>query len=187
MLEAGGRDLNLNPFIHIPPGFMKTRVDPSVNWMYQTEPSPNTGGRVVSDPTWRHPLCEAFIDGAVRLGIPRNDDYNGHQQIGVGYTQRTIHRRRRMSRLGRFCMPNMGSQGNCSNRPSSIMALAPPIPSSAGLENEQHLPFELSSCRQVLYRSEQHGGVPIVDELNGYFAEAPPSIKPSAARLHRIR
>ena len=26
---------------------------------------------------WFHPVCEAFIAGAVGLGIPRNPDYNG--------------------------------------------------------------------------------------------------------------
>ena len=31
------------------------------------------------------PACEAFIEGAVEYGIPRNDDYNGSDQAGVGY------------------------------------------------------------------------------------------------------
>ena len=40
VLEAGGRDYN--PFIHIPAGFMKTLVDPSVNWLYESEGSEGT-------------------------------------------------------------------------------------------------------------------------------------------------
>jgi choline dehydrogenase len=154
---------------------MKTRLDPSVNWLYETEPSPNTGGRIIAQPRgktlggssaingmaynrgqrldfdgwaqrgnrgwgyadvlpyfrrgehklgdgdevfrgregrlvvtdgeWKHPLCDAFIEGALSLGIPRNDDYNGQQQVGVGYTQRTIHKRRRMSAARAFLNP----------------------------------------------------------------------------------
>ncbi len=41
---------------------------------------------------WIHPICEAFLDGALELGIPRNADYNGRTQAGAGYFQRTIHR-----------------------------------------------------------------------------------------------
>ena len=44
VIEAGGRDWN--PFIHIPAGFMKTLVDPSVNWLYESEGSEGTAGRL---------------------------------------------------------------------------------------------------------------------------------------------
>ena len=40
LLEAGPPDWN--PFIHIPAGFMKTLVNPSVNWMFESEPSEGT-------------------------------------------------------------------------------------------------------------------------------------------------
>lgn len=170
VLEAGGRDLN--PFIHIPAGFMKTMRDASVNWLFETEPSAGTAGRrigqprgktlggssainghiynrgqrmdfdtwaqmgnrgwgyldvlpyfmrserrlgnaderfrgrdgelVVEDLQWHHPLCDAFIEGATSLGIPRNDDYNGESQDGVGYFQRCVHKGRRMSAARAF-------------------------------------------------------------------------------------
>ncbi|MGH7118548.1 MAG: GMC family oxidoreductase [Acetobacteraceae bacterium] len=48
------------------------------------------GEQPVTDMDWFHPICEAFIAGAVGYGIPRNDDYNGASQLGVGYFQRTI-------------------------------------------------------------------------------------------------
>lgn len=51
----------------------------------------------VSDIEWIHPICERFIAGAQGLGIPRNPDYNGASQAGVGYFQRTIKGRWRMS------------------------------------------------------------------------------------------
>lgn len=65
------------------------------------------GSLIVSDPGWHHPLCEAFIEGAVQLGIPRNPDYNGATQEGVAYAQRTIHRGRRVSASRAFLHPAM--------------------------------------------------------------------------------
>ena len=170
VLEAGPPDRNI--FIHVPAGFMRTFVNPDLNWMYESEPGPATGGRivaaprgktlggsssinghvysrgqradydtwaqqgnrgwgfadvlpyfkraerrvgpaddrfrgregglVVTDSDWSHPLCEAFIDGAIGLGIPLNPDYNGAVQEGVSYTQRIIHRRRRVSSYRAF-------------------------------------------------------------------------------------
>ena len=175
VLEAGPRDWH--PFIHIPAGFMKTIADPSVNWLYDMEPSHWTAGRrikaprgktlggsssinghiynrgqrmdfdtwaqrgnrgwsyadvlpyfrrserrlgdsddrfrgrdgdlAVSDIDWSHPLTEAFIEGCVENGIPRNPDYNGHHQEGVAYAQRTIENGRRMSAAKAFLHPVM--------------------------------------------------------------------------------
>src|SRR5262249_28241848 len=63
------------------------------------------GTLTVSDLDWRHPLCEAFIEGAVGLGIPRNPDYNGATQQGVAYAQRTIDNGRRVSAATAFLHP----------------------------------------------------------------------------------
>lgn len=173
LLEAGPPDIN--PFIHIPAGFMKTLTNPTVNWCYQQEPSAGTDGRIINAPRgktlggsssinglifnrgqamdfdvwaqrgnrgwgyadvlpyfmrlerrigaaderyrgrqgelaitdlgWQHPLCEAFIEAAVSLGIPRNPDYNGASQEGVSYVQRTTLGRRRMSAARAFLNP----------------------------------------------------------------------------------
>ncbi|MGK4922423.1 GMC family oxidoreductase [Bordetella hinzii] len=61
----------------------------------------------VTDIDWIHPLCEAFIAGAVEQGLPRNPDYNGASQAGVGYFQRTINRGWRMSTARCFLRPAM--------------------------------------------------------------------------------
>jgi len=55
------------------------------------------GNIPVTDLDWPHEICEAFIAGAVGLGIPRNRDYNGSAQPGVGYLQRCIHKGLRRS------------------------------------------------------------------------------------------
>ena len=173
LLEAGPPDWN--PFIHIPTGFVKIWTNPNLNWLYETEPSYWTGGRVIGTPRgktlggsssingnvhsrgqpmdfdgwaqrgnrgwgyadvlpyfrrceqrigegddtyrgrqgnvrvtdlgWQHPLCEAFIEGAIQLGIPRNADYNGAKQEGVSYAQRTIYNRRRVSTARAYLNP----------------------------------------------------------------------------------
>ena len=55
------------------------------------------GEIAVSDLGWIHPVCEAFMEGAQERGLPRNPDYNGASQAGVGYFQRFIDKGRRVS------------------------------------------------------------------------------------------
>jgi choline dehydrogenase len=55
------------------------------------------GGMPVTDMDWFHPVSEAFIEGCVAQGIPRNPDYNNGNQAGVGYYQRIIQNNRRVS------------------------------------------------------------------------------------------
>jgi len=175
VLEAGGKDSNI--WIHVPIGYGKTIVDPSVNWMYQTEPDPGANNRKLFWPRgkvlggsssingllyvrgqpadydhWRQlgnqgwawddvlpyfkrsegrvgpgddtlrgrdgplsvidfqarsRLSEAYVESAVQVGIPRNDDYNGVEQEGVGYYQNTMKNGRRWSAHRAFLKPAM--------------------------------------------------------------------------------
>lgn len=66
------------------------------------------GQLTVTDIDWSHPLCEAFIEGCVQNGIPRNPDYNGATQEGVSYAQRTIESGRRVSAARAFLNPARG-------------------------------------------------------------------------------
>lgn len=63
------------------------------------------GALPITNPNWPNPLCEAFIQGAIDLGIPGNPDYNGASQDGVGYFQRYIHGGRRVSCADAFLYP----------------------------------------------------------------------------------
>jgi choline dehydrogenase len=63
------------------------------------------GSLTVTTMEWKDRLCEAFMEGAVSLGIPRNPDYNGAIQEGVSYTQRTIQNGRRVSSATAFLHP----------------------------------------------------------------------------------
>jgi choline dehydrogenase len=174
VLEAGPRDWH--PYIHLPAGFIKTFHMRSINWAYQQEPGPYTGGRSIYAPRgktlggsssinghiynrgqhqdfdiwaqmgnrgwsysdvlpyfkrlekrvgegedeyrgrtgnltvttmdWKDALCEAFMAGAISLGIPHNPDYNGAIQEGVSYAQRTISHGRRVSAATAFLHPS---------------------------------------------------------------------------------
>ena len=68
------------------------------------------GNLPITDLDWRDPICEAFIEGAVQMGIPRNRDYNGTMQAGVSYVQRIIQNGRRMSAARGFLHPAMKRQ-----------------------------------------------------------------------------
>ena len=64
-----------------------------------------SGNLKITDLEWRHPLCDAFIEGANSIGIPTNTDYNGANQEGVSYVQRTTYKRRRVSSAKAFLNP----------------------------------------------------------------------------------
>ncbi len=65
------------------------------------------GPLAVSDASYNHPLCDALIDAAVELGFPRNDDFNGEKQEGVGYQQTTTRKGRRCSTAVGYLHPAM--------------------------------------------------------------------------------
>jgi choline dehydrogenase len=72
------------------------------------DPFHATGGPLcVSDVPDQHPLCEAFIASAIKLGFPRNDDFNGAAQEGVGYHQTTTRNGRRCSTAVGYLRPAM--------------------------------------------------------------------------------
>jgi choline dehydrogenase len=65
----------------------------------------------VTDMDWIHPVCEAFLNSAAGLGIPRNPDYNSGFQFGAGYYQRFINKGRRVSAANAFLQPALAREG----------------------------------------------------------------------------
>jgi choline dehydrogenase len=61
----------------------------------------------ITDLEWRDPICEAFIEGAAQMGIPRNLDYNGTRQAGVSYVQRIVQNGLRRSAARGYLHPAM--------------------------------------------------------------------------------
>ncbi|HVB18257.1 MAG TPA: GMC family oxidoreductase N-terminal domain-containing protein, partial [Stellaceae bacterium] len=66
-----------------------------------------TGGPLAVSDIEPHPIAEAFIAGALALGFPRNDDFNGKSQDGVGYHQTTTRNGRRCSTAVGYLRPAM--------------------------------------------------------------------------------
>jgi choline dehydrogenase len=63
------------------------------------------GEMPITDMDWFHPICDAFMAGAEAQGLPRNPDYNGLSQFGVGYYQRNILHGWRQSTARTFLRP----------------------------------------------------------------------------------
>jgi choline dehydrogenase len=218
VLEAGPSDWH--PYIHLPAGFIKTFHMKSINWAYQQEVGPWTGGRSIYAPrgktlggsssinghiynrgqrmdfdtwaqmgnrgwgyadvlpyfrrlekrvgegediyrgregnltvttmNWRDPLCEAFMEGAVSLGIPRNPDYNGKTQEGVSYCQRTIDKGLRVSGATAFLKPAM-------KRPNVHVRTH---------AHATEIIFEGKRAVGVRYMKGGHGGTPVEVRAN---------------------
>ncbi|MCK1655874.1 GMC family oxidoreductase N-terminal domain-containing protein [Bradyrhizobium sp. 149] len=218
VLEAGPSDWH--PYIHLPAGFIKTFHMKSINWAYQQEVGPWTGGRsiyaprgktlggsssinghiynrgqrmdfdtwaqmgnrgwgyadvlpyfrrlekrvgegediyrgrdgnlIVTTMNWRDPLCEAFMEGAVSLGIPRNPDYNGMTQEGVSYCQRTIDKGLRVSGATAFLKPAM-------KRPNVHVRTH---------AHATEIIFEGKRAVGVRYMKGGHGGTPVEVRAN---------------------
>ena len=79
ILEAGPPDWN--PFIHIPAGFMKTLVNPNVNWLFKSEPSWGTNGRVIDIPRGKTLGGSSSINGMV-FNRGQNLDFDVWAQKG---------------------------------------------------------------------------------------------------------
>jgi choline dehydrogenase len=65
------------------------------------------GPLCVSDVDQTGVICEAFVKSAMECGIPRNDDFNGSVQEGVGYHQTTTRNGRRCSTAVGYLRPAM--------------------------------------------------------------------------------
>jgi choline dehydrogenase len=66
-----------------------------------------SGGPLAVSDVERHPIAEAFIAAALAAGFPRNDDFNGASQDGVGYHQTTTRNGRRCSTAVGYLRPAM--------------------------------------------------------------------------------
>ncbi len=66
------------------------------------------GGLGVSDPRFNFPIVDAFIEAARQAGLPRNADFNGRVQEGVGPYQLTVRNGRRSSAAVAFLKPARG-------------------------------------------------------------------------------
>ena len=105
LLEAGPVDWN--PFIHIQAGIMKTFTDPSVKWLYRTEPSEWTSGRHIAYPRGKTLGGSSSINGNV-YNRGNRMDFDGWAQRGDhgwGYADVLPYFRRAETSTLPGCMP----------------------------------------------------------------------------------
>jgi choline dehydrogenase len=89
LLEAGGDDRPMhnpsqflsNVMIHVPVGYSQTLKDPKVNWLYQTEPDPGSGGRQHAWPRGKVLGGSSSINAMLYIRGQR-EDYDGWRQLG---------------------------------------------------------------------------------------------------------
>jgi len=75
-------------------------------WEKNASPLRGTEGPLaVSESRIKRPIVDAWIEAAVAAGYPRNPDYNGADQEGVGYFQLTTERGRRCSTAVAYLRP----------------------------------------------------------------------------------
>lgn len=74
-----------------------------------------SGPFTITDIDEADPSCDAFIEAAQQIGIPKNPDYNGVSQDGIAYVQRSIYKGRRVSPARAFLYPAM-KRGNADVR-----------------------------------------------------------------------
>src|ERR1700691_490638 len=79
LLEAGPEDKNL--WIHVPLGYGKLFKEKTVNWMYQTEPEPELGGRQVFQPRGKVLGGSSSINGLLYVR-GQHQDYDRWRQRG---------------------------------------------------------------------------------------------------------
>ncbi|MDH3625539.1 MAG: GMC family oxidoreductase N-terminal domain-containing protein [Myxococcales bacterium] len=60
----------------------------------------------------KYPITDVYIEAAVSVGIPRNDDVNGEAQEGIGYIQVNMKNGRRWSSADAFLSPDVRRRPN---------------------------------------------------------------------------
>lgn len=76
------------------------------DWQGKPNALRGTGGPLtVSETRLSRPIVDAWIESAVNAGYPRNDDYNGESQEGVGLFQLTARNGRRCSSAVAYLNP----------------------------------------------------------------------------------
>ena len=79
LVEAGGEDHN--PLIHIPAGYIKTMVNPAINWMFEAEPEESSGNRHIAVPRGKVLGGSSAINGMLYVR-GQAADYNIWAQRG---------------------------------------------------------------------------------------------------------
>ena len=79
LLEAGGEDRNI--WIHVPIGYAKLFTDARHNWLYNSEPEPELGGRQIIQPRGKVMGGSSSINGLLYIR-GQAEDFDHWRQLG---------------------------------------------------------------------------------------------------------
>ena len=79
LIEAGGEDRNL--WIHVPIGYAKLFADARHNWLYNSEPEPELGGRSIIQPRGKVMGGSSSINGLLYIR-GQAEDFDHWRQLG---------------------------------------------------------------------------------------------------------
>src|SRR3984957_16316378 len=80
IVEAGGRDNWI--WFHIPAGYLYEIGNPRADWVFQTAPAPNLGGRSIAYPRGRVVGGSSAINAMIYMR-GQAADYDGWRQLGL--------------------------------------------------------------------------------------------------------
>ena len=110
LLEAGGEDSH--PLIHVPAGYVKTMVNPAVNWMFESEPESGTANRVLTMPRGKV-LGGSSAINAMLYVRGQQADYDGWAQRGnSGWSYQDVLPYFRKSEHCEFAAPDSDIRGD---------------------------------------------------------------------------
>ena len=154
VLEAGPRDWH--PYIHLPAGFIKTFHMRSVNWAYQQEPGPWTGGRSIYAPRGKTLGGSSSINGHI-YNRGQRQDFDTWAQLGNrgwGYPDVLPYFRRLERRIGEGEDTYRGRDGSLIVTNEFTFGLYAPL-------NQRHDEHESANGQQRL-------GAPQISDLHGH-------------------
>ena len=88
LIEAGGNDIN--PLIHIPAGYVKTMLNPNINWMYKTQSSSVLNNRNIDFPRGKVLGGSSSING-LNFIRGQKEDFDDWEKLGAkGWDYRSV-------------------------------------------------------------------------------------------------
>jgi len=121
LLEAGPPDSN--PWIHVPLGFAKTFIDPTVNWKFESAPQPQLGNRRLYLPRGKTLGGSSSINGMVYIR-GNHADYDEWRQRGcVGWdweSVRPFFKKAENQARGESAYHGVGGPLNVSDQPAAF-------------------------------------------------------------------
>jgi choline dehydrogenase len=111
----------------------------------------------VSDSRFRSEIIDAVIEAAVQAGIPRNPDFNGASQEGVGYYQSTVGNGRRWSTAVAYLKPARAGRTWSSRRTRTRRASSSRSGRAVGVEYRRRRPRDGPRQGEVIVSGGVYG------------------------------